>query len=236
MTGPQKPPLFDRLEVLDDPRPHDGAFNMALDEILLLGLAATPLLRIYRWSEPAVSFGYFEPWEPVALRYPAHKPVRRWTGGGVVRHGHDVTYSLLVPRSHPLTNLPAGESYRLIHEALVDALDTPGVSLVASAQPGHETPQTGSRVCFDTAVRYDVMSGGRKISGAAQRRTRHGLLHQGSIQGEGWSHLGPELLVRGLPPVLSRRDEPRVLTAVEMAAASALCVAKYATHGWLKRV
>src|SRR6476661_3383563 len=37
--------------------------------------------------------------------------------------------------------------------------------------------------CFANPVRADVMMNGRKIAGAAQRRTRRGLLQQGSIQG-----------------------------------------------------
>ena len=156
-------PLFDRLEVMDDTQPHEGTLNMALDEVLLVNVGLTPLLRIYRWSKPAVSFGYFEPCKPVMLSHPEHEPVRRWTGGGVVRHEHDVTYSLLVPRLHPMMNLPAGESYRLIHEALRLGLHALGSAPISLVQQDLKNQQVGSQVCFEMPVRHDLVSGERKI-------------------------------------------------------------------------
>lgn len=45
------------------------------------------------------------------------------------------------------------------------------------------TPEAGGRECFEAPVMHDVVVAGRKAAGGAQRRTKRGLLHQGSIQG-----------------------------------------------------
>ena len=201
MTGENTAPLFEGLEVMDDRVPHGGAFNMALDEVLLQSLSETPLLRIYRWAHAAVSFGYFEAWEPLASEYPSGELVRRWTGGGVVEHGQDVTYSLLLPRTHLLTNLAAGVSYQFIHARLLRAMNVMGCANVEVSDGASYHP--ASRACFAKPVRYDLLSNGQKISGAAQRRTRRGLLHQGRIQNLGGHSISPELLAEVLPPTLN---------------------------------
>src|SRR5207253_2699926 len=82
-----------------DPKP--AAINMAVDETLYLA-AERPVLRSYRWARPSVSFGYFTPWKEVAMRYAGRDLVRRWTGGGIVEHGQDFTYSLVYPRQQYL--------------------------------------------------------------------------------------------------------------------------------------
>jgi lipoate-protein ligase A len=96
--------LFDHLCEVHDPEPHAAALNMAIDEALLR-TAREPLLRIYRWARPAVSFGYFGKWADVHRAWPEREAVRRWTGGGIVPHGDDLTYSLIVPREHPFASL-----------------------------------------------------------------------------------------------------------------------------------
>ena len=37
-------------------------------------------------------------------------------------------------------------------------------------------------LCFVEPAKYDVILEGQKIAGAGQRRTRSGLLHQGTLQ------------------------------------------------------
>ena len=76
-------PIFPSLELFLDREPHSAAVNMAIDEALLTA-AGTPVLRVYHWAKKAVSFGYFERFQPVRAAYPDREIVRRWTGGGVV--------------------------------------------------------------------------------------------------------------------------------------------------------
>jgi lipoate-protein ligase A len=145
---------------------------MAIDEALLREVRE-PVLRIYEWSEPAVSLGYFQP-HALAGERPF---VRRYTGGGLVDHAHDITYTIVLPRAHPWMEMSAPESYRLIHEGVQAVLTHCGIT--SSLAPAAAAIESES--CFVKPVKFDVVSEAGKLSGAAQRRTREGLLHQGSI-------------------------------------------------------
>jgi lipoate-protein ligase A len=102
------------------------------------------------------------------------------TGGGVVDHRNDVTYTLCVPRGHRLAEERGAGSYRVIHEAVVAALCVAGIEVRVVAEDG----AGDSPVCFEKPVAWDVVDdSGRKMAGAGQRRGKKGLLHQGSVQG-----------------------------------------------------
>src|SRR4029077_13674801 len=91
--------MFDHLQVYHDTEVYSTALNMALDEALL-EKAAMPALRFYRWGRPAISFGYFGKFDDAARAGVGYELVRRWTGGGIVLHGNDLTYSLVLPNGH----------------------------------------------------------------------------------------------------------------------------------------
>lgn len=150
------------------------ARNMAVDEALLRHVKV-PVLRIYGWEFPCVSIGYFQKSGVVASGRPF---VRRYTGGGLVEHGNDLTYTLVLPSDHPLSTAGTLPSYRSIHQAVALALKECGiVCQLATAQPKKDDPS-----CFLKPVPADVLDVvGNKLAGAAQRRTRQGCLHQGSI-------------------------------------------------------
>ena len=74
--------------------------------------------------------------------------------------------------------LSAVESYQRVHDWIRAAFLRLGTAAELAAQCRRESPGQ----CFAGAERFDVLSAGRKIAGAAQRRTREGLLIQGSIQ------------------------------------------------------
>jgi lipoate-protein ligase A len=169
--------LFSELDVYDDGAARSAAMNMALDEALL-EQAKRPLVRFYRWDHAALSFGYFGKFEDVAEYAGERDLVRRWTGGGIVFHGDDLTYTLVIPATAELFAASSKSIYAAVHLALRDALITSGrqAELAALAAPKI------TEACFARPVVADVMLDGRKVAGAAHRRTRQGLLHQGSIQ------------------------------------------------------
>ena len=180
--------LFAHLTIYHDERPHSAAMNMAIDEALL-ETAVVPSIRFYRWRSPALSFGYFGKFSDVAVYAAERDLVRRWTGGGIVFHGDDVTYSIVIPASDPVFDESSIAIYEKIHRALADVLNGVGERAVVAGgvDPGgialsKHAAASGCN-CFANPVRADVMMNGRKIAGAAQRRTRRGLLQQGSIQG-----------------------------------------------------
>ena len=230
-------PLFASLEVIDDLQPHDASLNMAVDEALLDHLADTPVLRIYRWQRSAVSFGYFDQAEAVTARYPGRDLVRRWTGGGTVEHGQDFTYSLLVPRTHALTAFRAGESYRVLHEVVGTALAAAGSHPPVLKGSRLATGSVErSRACFTNPVQFDLLLANDKIAGAAQRRTRRGWLHQGSIQLVDGAPGIYERLRQTLPAALGAKIRLRATSPGEEADARALTRRKYGTDAWLRRV
>ena len=207
--------------------PHASpARNMAIDEALLRN-AQFPALRIYSWEQPCVSIGYFQK----ATIAPADRPmVRRYTGGGLVEHGDDLTYTLVLPPAHPLTTAGTLPSYQKIHQAVAHALQESGVPCrLATAQPKNDDP-----ACFLKPVPADVLdTQGRKLAGAAQRRTKQGCLHQGSIllHQKIPLQLG-QLLSESLASCMSESGSASELTPAELREADSLEIQRYGTRDW----
>jgi lipoate-protein ligase A len=103
--------------------PCPAAFNMALDEALLKAMPrlGRPVLRFYGWTEPAATFGYFQKYADVERVTRLRPLIRRPTGGGIVPHDADWTYSLAFPPVHEWHSLKAEESYRRVHEWIQSA-------------------------------------------------------------------------------------------------------------------
>ena len=158
----------------------EAAFNMALDEALLEAMPqlAAPVLRFYGWIEPAATFGYFQKYAEVSAATSLRPLIRRPTGGGLVPHDADWTYSLTFPAGHSWHLLRAEESYRRVHEWIQAAL----ASLEVDTELAPCCNKTAPGQCFAGYEKFDLLWHGRKIAGAAQRRTKHGLLIQGSVQ------------------------------------------------------
>ncbi len=157
-----------------------AALNMAVDEALLTSASqhGAPVLRFYGWSEVAATFGYAQRWSDVEQWTPLRPLIRRPTGGGVVEHDADWTYSVVIPPGHFWYALSAVESYRQMHEWIQAAFRLLGASTELASCCRTEAPGR----CFVGAEKFDLVVEDRKIAGAAQRRNRLGLLIQGSIR------------------------------------------------------
>lgn len=160
--------------------PGAPAFNMAMDEALLEDVSrfARPVLRLYGWTEPAATFGYFQKIAEIEQTTPLRPLIRRPTGGGLVPHDADWTYSLAFPPGHEWYELRAEESYRRAHEWIQSAFRRLGVE--TELAPCCKKSAPGQ--CFVGHEKHDLLWRGRKIAGAAQRRNKLGLLIQGSVQ------------------------------------------------------
>jgi len=158
----------------------DPAFNMALDEALLEAAPrlARPVLRFYGWTQPAATFGYFQEYAGVARTTHLRPLIRRPTGGGIVPHDADWTYSAVFPPGHEWHSLKAEESYRRIHDWL--RLAFAEMKVPTELAPCCKKSAPGQ--CFVGHEKYDLLWQGKKIAGAAQRRNKSGLLIQGSVQ------------------------------------------------------
>ena len=217
--------LFAALHVYDPAELHSAAMNMAIDEALF-ETTATPALRFYRWQRPSISFGYFGQFAAVAAEQEHREIVRRWTGGGIVYHGDDLTYSLVLPADVASRFRSSRVIYSEVHSAIQQALrGAQDVKLVTTAATKI------SDACFANPVEADVMLGGRKIACAAQRRTRTGLLHQGSIQCDALPADFALRFAQELCPSFERVSlSPELRRSAEFIAAR-----RYSTDEWLRR-
>ena len=167
-------------------RVETGPENMAADWWLFLeeGERSYPSFRHYGWVAPETSFGYGQDWDWVRkqIGQDTDKIIRRPTGGGIVRHGKDWTYCLVLPSGHPSFSMPALDLYEKIHQAMFRCLKAQDLS--TSLKPCPELRQKGiPGDCFREPVARDLMTedGSQKIAGAAMKRTRAGVLVQGSM-------------------------------------------------------
>jgi lipoate-protein ligase A len=168
---------FTRLLLWIDPVARPGPEAMAVDE-WLLETATMPVLRVYAWQGTWASIGYFGNLHEARAAIANVHWVRRWTGGGVVDHRADWTYTVVAPAGEPLAGQRGAESYQQLHRALEETLRVEGLTVRLSAG----SDQTGAALCFENPVAHDlVRHDGSKLAGAGQRRTRQGLLHQGSV-------------------------------------------------------
>ena len=169
--------FFSHLDIWEDATPRSAAGQMACDEALLQH-AVRPVLRFYEWASPAATFGYAQRLEKIRPFAAGLPLMRRWTGGGVVLHGDDLTLALAIPASDPVAGMTSMSIYREIHEGLVTVLSLAhgGVRLVLP-----EECREGS-ACFQSPVPLDIVLDGIKICGGALRRSKAGVLYQGSLR------------------------------------------------------
>ena len=220
--------MFRELDVIPPAAPFDGPMQMALDEVLLTDVPR-PTLRLYRWTAPWITFGYFQKLEIVSPQWPGIPRVRRWSGGGLVHHGEDLTFSLIIPAGEPAAELSPGEFYNRIHSCLAQAVAPVlgnGVRLA-----GREEVCAGE-ACFTAPALDDLIHDGRKILGGAQRRRGGALLYQGSLQDPSAGMIDPLCLAAGMAvEVTVLPDLPEGTVSL----ARSLAVEKYGSEAWNAR-
>ncbi len=200
-----------KLRVLIDGA-RDGAANMARDRDLLAAHRPgdDPVLRIYRWSPPAVTIGYnqrFEDFDADGARARGWDVVRRPTGGRAILHADELTYAVVGSSPGPVFGDTLHAVYMTINRALVAFLA--GLGVAAEISDGESREDARGLVCFKSAGRYEIAVQGRKIIGSAQRRTAGCFLQHGSILA-GPAHLD---LLDVLRPGAPGTEVPRALLA-----------------------
>jgi lipoate-protein ligase A len=164
--------------------PASGAWNMAVDETLLESATTDGgfSLRFYRWLEPTLSLGYFQPYDDRRLRSSSRNCplVRRPTGGGAIIHDQEITYSFVVPPGHRLAQKHIA-IYKTIHAALIDVLAEYGISASLCQVQGRESDRAVEFLCFLRRSPGDVLLSDVKIAGSAQRRFKGAVLQHGSV-------------------------------------------------------
>ena len=172
--------------LLLDP-PATGAWNMAVDEVLLDGVAAgsaPPTLRFYEWAPPCLSLGYFQPFEVVDVdgcRSLGVDVVRRPTGGRAILHDRELTYSVALPLRLLGDDGAVLPSYHRLSLALERGLNRLGVPVVLAPESAAQSARDHGPVCFDRPSAHEILLHGRKLVGSAQTRRATAILQHGSI-------------------------------------------------------
>jgi lipoyl(octanoyl) transferase len=167
--------------------PAPGAWNMAVDEVILEAVEqkkAPPCIRFYAWDPPCLSIGYAQPSTDIDLaRLSAlgWNWVRRPTGGRAILHTDELTYSLTAHLSDPRVSGGVLESYQRLSAALLAALHS--LHIPAEAQPNRKPArnQENGAVCFEVPSNYEIVVQGKKLIGSAQVRRKNTLLQHGSF-------------------------------------------------------
>ncbi|HEU5115456.1 MAG TPA: lipoate--protein ligase [Isosphaeraceae bacterium] len=168
------------LPFLDAPGPR----QMALDHALLDSVDRDPrfaVFRTYSWNEPTLSLGYFQEIEEAERegRFADVAIVRRLTGGGAIWHDRDLTYALIVPRTLEVARR-ASDLYRAVHGAIADSLASLGVNVQPRGKDARDQ-ENRPFLCFLDRDPEDLVFGGSKVVGSAQRRRPAAVLQHGSI-------------------------------------------------------
>ncbi|MDK7927441.1 MULTISPECIES: lipoate--protein ligase family protein [Staphylococcus] len=171
---------------------HDPFYNMAMDEALLNFVSRgeiDPVIRFYTWDPATLSIGYFQRLKKEIdiekVREKGYGLVRRQTGGRGVLHDKELTYSVIVPESHPNMPKTVTEAYRVISQGLLEGFKLLGFdayfAVPKSKEEREKLKQPRSSVCFDAPSWYELVVEGRKIAGSAQTRQKGVILQHGSI-------------------------------------------------------
>ncbi|HDP1949240.1 TPA: lipoate--protein ligase family protein [Staphylococcus aureus] len=170
----------------------DPYYNMAMDEALLNFVSRgeiDPVIRFYTWNPATLSIGYFQRLQKeIDIDKAKEKGfglVRRQTGGRGVLHDKELTYSVIVPESHPNMPSTVTEAYRVISQGLLEGFKNLGFdtyfAVPKTPEERQKLKQPRSSVCFDAPSWYELVVEGRKIAGSAQTRQKGVILQHGSI-------------------------------------------------------
>jgi lipoate-protein ligase A len=175
------------LQILDT-HINSAEENMRIDQQLLDSLTdqSNPILHLYEWQKKSITYGYFIKKEKFLQLKNLEKhqvdAARRPTGGGIVFHIWDFAFSFLLPKNHKKYSLNTLENYDFVQQAVLETIKSflqRSVSLTKhDFSPSEESCKN---FCMARPTKYDLLIEGKKIAGAAQRKTHKGFLHQGTI-------------------------------------------------------
>jgi lipoate-protein ligase A len=155
--------------------------NMATDEALALSYSKndTPIFRLYSW-EKSFTLGISQKISDYEyLKEYNHNYAKRMTGGGVLFHGHDLSYSLILPVTY-LEDMNVKESYEKICSFLLEFYKSVGLNAIY-VKDDEKLQLSKSQFCQVGFEAYDIVIDGIKIGGNAQRRTKNFIFQHGSI-------------------------------------------------------
>jgi lipoyl(octanoyl) transferase len=168
--------------------PGSASRNMAIDEDMFNNFLVDgkPALRIYRWSAPSFTHGFSQ--DPAIVLDLAGCSAcgvdiaRRITGGGVLFHHDEITYSFACAKEDVGESGQALVSYREICAFLINFYSSLGLKAAFALEADDfQRNSVPSSLCVGAHEKFDIVINGRKIGGNAQRRKRQFVFQHGSI-------------------------------------------------------
>lgn len=162
-------------------------YNMAVDEALIEGFLKTgrPVIRFYGWNPSGFSLGYSQKAEEALdlnLCRENNIPfVRRITGGSVIYHDQEVTYSLVCSKDDIPKHSTLKEGFKILCSFILDMYSGLGLNPGFACEHPGKRKNSVSSFCFSSFEDYDILIGGRKIGGNAQKRRKSLIFQHGSI-------------------------------------------------------
>jgi lipoate-protein ligase A len=230
--------------IIDSP-PLDVYEHMAIDELLVSGDDTGKfILRFYEWNGSGITFGYGQNYNYIGKNLPAElksiQTTRRPTGGGVVFHTGDLTFSCIFPGEN---NLKPAEIYLKLHRALHKAFVSRKINCRLSGETntqGHNLHADEKALeCFVNPVKHDIVGDkGKKILGGALRRFKNTVLYQGSLQIDGARKRFAELklaTIKSIAADMSVKWQVRKTDDSFLKKVKALAKNKYNSRQWICR-
>ena len=159
-----------------------AAVNMGIDKTLINSYKydQKPTIRFYTW-EKSFTVGVSQDPDEYSKLYPQYNGncAKRMTGGGALFHGHDLSYSLIVPTQF-LEGLSVKESYEVICTFLINFYKNLGLN-ANYAKDDENITLSKSNFCQVGFEAYDIIVNGLKIGGNAQKRSKKFIFQHGSI-------------------------------------------------------
>jgi len=160
---------------------------MEKDRLILNQLSPQQkIVHLYDWQGDSATYGHFvnpaEHFNPLEVRKAGLYIAQRPTGGGIIFHFCDFAYSVFVGCNTKEYRTNTLESYALVNQWIASLIEREfhvQSDLVQTVSCADNTAY--DRFCMARSTKYDLVVQGRKVGGAAQRRTKNGILHQGTI-------------------------------------------------------
>jgi lipoate---protein ligase len=163
--------------------------NMKIDEVLLKNLESIekPKLHLYSWMGDCATYGHFAKPENLLNMEEVKKKklqlAKRVTGGGMTFHFSDYAFSFFMPKGHPYFSENTLENYRFVNQFVLKAIEEyiDEKENLNFFDPCKINDPMAQQFCMAKPTKYDVLHKGKKVGGAAQRKTSNGYLHHGTI-------------------------------------------------------
>jgi lipoate-protein ligase A len=168
--------------------PASASYNMAIDEKIYLRYMkdGIPVFRVYSWQAPSFTYGVSQkPARELDINQclkDGVNVIKRITGGGILFHNHEITYSFTCSKDDIGEEKDVFVSYRKICAFLISFYESLGLKPYFACEAVDFVDRSAAHpLCSASREKYDIVINGKKIGGNAQKRNRQAVFQHGSI-------------------------------------------------------